>query len=163
DRTDVPDRRGLRHRAPRDCRARWVRSRRARRVAVRLGCVGVAEGPQGRIADGPARAGARRSRAREQRTRGRRAEIRRIRSSIDAPRSNLSYFIEYTERAAGFETLVQAGHEPALKYAFLHGDLRAYHLVTAVDYLQANRERLRIMDAYARATRDVDVVICGQV
>ncbi len=82
---------------------------------------------------------------------------------IDAPRSNLSYFIEYTERAAGFETLVQAGHVPALKYEFLHGDLRAYHLVTAVDYLQANRERLHIMDAYARATRDVDVVICGQV
>src|SRR5262249_19476279 len=72
-------------------------------------------------------------------------------------------FIEYTERAAGFETLVQAGHEPALKYAFLHGDLRAYHLVTAVDYLQANRERLRLMDAYARATHDLDVVISGPV
>jgi Asp-tRNA(Asn)/Glu-tRNA(Gln) amidotransferase A subunit family amidase len=83
--------------------------------------------------------------------------------SLDVPRSDLSYFIEYTERAAGFETLVQAGQEPALKYAFLHGDLRAYHLVTAVDYLQANRERLRIMDAYARAVRDVDVVIGGQV
>jgi Asp-tRNA(Asn)/Glu-tRNA(Gln) amidotransferase A subunit family amidase len=82
---------------------------------------------------------------------------------VDAPRSDLSYFIEYTERAAGFETLVQSGREPELKYAFLHGDLRAYHLVTAVDYLQANRERLRLMDAYARATRDVDVVICGQV
>lgn len=82
---------------------------------------------------------------------------------LDVPRSNLSYFIEYTERAAGFETLVQAGHEPALKYAFLHGDLRAYHLVTAVDYLQSNRERLKIMEAYARATRDVDVVVGGQV
>jgi Asp-tRNA(Asn)/Glu-tRNA(Gln) amidotransferase A subunit family amidase len=82
---------------------------------------------------------------------------------LDTPRTDLNYFIEYTERAAGFETLVQAGHEPALKYAFLHGDLRAYHLVTAVDYMQANRERLRLMDAYARATRDLDVVISGPV
>ncbi len=82
---------------------------------------------------------------------------------VDVPTSDLSYFIEYTERAAGFETLVQSGQEAGLKYAFLHNDLRAYHLVTAVDYLQANRERLRLMDAYARATHDVDVVICGQV
>ncbi|HEY6358255.1 MAG TPA: hypothetical protein VIX35_08415, partial [Vicinamibacterales bacterium] len=45
----------------------------------------------------------------------------------------------------------------------VRNDLRASHLVTAVDYLQANRERLRLMEQYARATREVDVVIGGAV
>ncbi|HUL72832.1 MAG TPA: amidase [Vicinamibacterales bacterium] len=81
---------------------------------------------------------------------------------IDPPKSDLSYFIEYTERAAGFETLVQSGQDAGVVER-VRNDLRAYHLVTAVDYLQANRERLRLMDAYARATRDVDVVVCGGV
>ena len=83
--------------------------------------------------------------------------------AIDVPKSNLSYFIEYTERAAGFETFVQSGRDAGLRSQRVRNDLRAYHLVTAVDYLQANRERLRLMDAYARATREVDVVIGGQV
>lgn len=83
--------------------------------------------------------------------------------TIDPPTSDLSYFIEYTERAAGFETVVTSGEDAGLKAQRVRNDLRAYHLVTAVDYLQANRERLRLMDAYARATQDVDVVIGGAV
>jgi Asp-tRNA(Asn)/Glu-tRNA(Gln) amidotransferase A subunit family amidase len=82
--------------------------------------------------------------------------------AIDPPTSDLSYFIEYTERAAGFEAIVRSGQD-ALVSPRVRNDLRAYHLVTAVDYLQANRERLRLMERYARATRDVDVVIGGAV
>jgi Asp-tRNA(Asn)/Glu-tRNA(Gln) amidotransferase A subunit family amidase len=83
--------------------------------------------------------------------------------TIDPPTSDLSYFIEYTERAAGFEAFVRSGDDAGLVSQRVRNDLRAYHLVTAVDYLQANRERLRLMDLYARATRDVDVVIAGAV
>jgi Asp-tRNA(Asn)/Glu-tRNA(Gln) amidotransferase A subunit family amidase len=83
--------------------------------------------------------------------------------TVDVPTSDLSYFIEYTERAAGFETVVQSGQDAGLRSQRVRNDLRAYHLVTAVDYLQANRERLRLMELYARATRDVDVVIGGSV
>jgi len=83
--------------------------------------------------------------------------------TIDPPTSDLSYFIEYTERAAGFETVVKSGEDAGLKAQRVRNDLRAYHLVTAVDYLQANRERLKLMDAYARATQRVDVVIGGAV
>ncbi len=82
---------------------------------------------------------------------------------IGVPRSDLTYFIEYTERAAGFETFVQRGEDAGLRRQQHRNELRAYHLVTAVDYLQANRERMRLMAAYARATRDVDVVVAGRV
>lgn len=58
---------------------------------------------------------------------------------------------------------MQAGHHASLRLRGVAANLRAYHLVTAVDYLQANRERLRLMEAYARATRGVDVVIGGRV
>jgi Asp-tRNA(Asn)/Glu-tRNA(Gln) amidotransferase A subunit family amidase len=81
---------------------------------------------------------------------------------IEVPTSDLTYFIEYTERAAGFEQVVSSGDDAQLSQR-VRNDLRAYHLVTAVDYLQANRERLQLMDAYARATRDVDVVVSGAV
>jgi Asp-tRNA(Asn)/Glu-tRNA(Gln) amidotransferase A subunit family amidase len=82
---------------------------------------------------------------------------------VDPPTSDLSYFIEYTERAAGFEAFVKSGLDAGLVSQRVRNDLRAYHLVTAVDYLQANRERLRLMEQYARATRDVDVVVGGAV
>jgi Asp-tRNA(Asn)/Glu-tRNA(Gln) amidotransferase A subunit family amidase len=77
--------------------------------------------------------------------------------------SDITYFIEYVERAAGFEEVVHSGEDAGLRAQRVRNDLRAYHLVTAVDYLQANRERLRLMDGYARATSDVDVVISGGV
>lgn len=83
--------------------------------------------------------------------------------SIEPPTSDLSYFIEYTERAAGFEAFVTSGLDAGLVSQRVRNDLRAYHLVTAVDYLQANRERARLMELYARATKDVDVVIGGAV
>lgn len=83
--------------------------------------------------------------------------------SVEVPTSDLTYFIEYTERAAGFETVVTTGADAGLRAQRVRNDLRAYHLVTAVDYLQANRVRLRLMEAYARATKDVDVMVSGPV
>ena len=81
---------------------------------------------------------------------------------IDVPHSDLTYYIEYTERAAGFERFVRDGHASGIRQRHA-SELRAYHLVPAVDYLQANRVRLTLMEAYARATRDVDIVIGGRV
>jgi len=83
--------------------------------------------------------------------------------SVAVPTSDLTYFIEYTERAAGFESVVTSGADAGLRAQRVRNDLRAYHLVTAVDYLQANRVRLRLMEAYARATKDVDVMVSGAV
>jgi Asp-tRNA(Asn)/Glu-tRNA(Gln) amidotransferase A subunit family amidase len=83
--------------------------------------------------------------------------------TIEVPESNLTYFIEYTERAAGFETFVQSGEDRGLRRQRHASELRAYHLVTAVDYLQANRERQRLMVEYARAAAGCDVVIAGRV
>jgi Asp-tRNA(Asn)/Glu-tRNA(Gln) amidotransferase A subunit family amidase len=83
--------------------------------------------------------------------------------TVNVPTSDLTYFIEYTERAAGFETMVTTGADAGLRAQRVRNDLRAYHLVTAVDYLQANRARLRLMEAYARATKDVDVMVSGPV
>ena len=82
--------------------------------------------------------------------------------NIEVPTSDLTYFIEYTERAAGFETVVTTGADAGIAQR-VRNDLRAYHLVTAVDYLQANRVRLRLMEAFARATKDVDVMVSGAV
>ncbi len=83
--------------------------------------------------------------------------------TVEVPTSDLTYFLEYTERAAGFETLVSTGADAGLRAQRVRNDLRAYHLVTAVDYLQASRVRLTLMEAYARATRGVDVMVAGPV
>jgi Asp-tRNA(Asn)/Glu-tRNA(Gln) amidotransferase A subunit family amidase len=83
--------------------------------------------------------------------------------AIEVPQSDLTYFIEYTERAAGFEDFVRSRKDGALRRQRHASELRAYHLVPAVDYLQANRMRMRLMEQYALATRDVDVVLGGRV
>ena len=83
--------------------------------------------------------------------------------TVEVPTSDLTYFIEYTERAAGFEAVVARGEDAGLRAQRVRNDLRAYHLVTAVDYLQANRVRTRLMQAYARATMGVDVMVSGAV
>ena len=77
---------------------------------------------------------------------------------VRLPGGDLSYFIEYVERAAAFESMTARGlykgvSERTGRY------LRAGQLVTAVDYLQANRRRAVIMQNVARAMRDVDAVM----
>ena len=77
---------------------------------------------------------------------------------VKLPGGDLSYFIEYIERAAAFESMTAAGLHTGVS-ARTGRFLRAGQLVTAVDYLQANRRRTVIMQDVARAMGDVDVVM----
>lgn len=77
---------------------------------------------------------------------------------ITLPGGDLSYFIEYVERAAAFEAFTRAGHHAGLRPRTSRF-LRACSLVTAVDYLQANRRRTVIMHDVARVLGTVDAVM----
>jgi Asp-tRNA(Asn)/Glu-tRNA(Gln) amidotransferase A subunit family amidase len=78
---------------------------------------------------------------------------------VELPASNLNFFIEYVERAAGFDGFLREGLDAHLVRP-QHGDeLRANHLVPTVEYLQANRARQRLMEETHEAMKDVDVVL----
>jgi Asp-tRNA(Asn)/Glu-tRNA(Gln) amidotransferase A subunit family amidase len=78
---------------------------------------------------------------------------------LDAfPSGDLSYFIEYTERSAAFDSLIATGFHKGVSERSQRF-LRAGQLVTAVDYLQANRRRAAIMQEVARRMRLVDAVM----
>ena len=77
---------------------------------------------------------------------------------VSMPAGDLSYFIEYTERAAAFDAFTNSGSHKGLRQRTSRY-LRACQLVTAVDYLQANRRRAAIMVDVARAMADVDAVM----
>ena len=77
---------------------------------------------------------------------------------ITLPAGDLSYYIEYVERAAAFDTFTTSGLHAGLRPRTSRY-LRACQLVTAVDYLQANRRRAVIMQDVARAMSGVDVVM----
>jgi len=78
--------------------------------------------------------------------------------ALTLPGGDLSYFIEYVERAAAFDSFTQSGQHKGLRPRTSRY-LRACQLVTAVDYLQANRRRAVIMQAVAQAMSGVDAVI----
>ena len=78
--------------------------------------------------------------------------------AITLPGGDLSYFIEYIERAAAFDSFTTSGLHRGLRPRTSRF-LRAGQLVTAVDYLQANRRRAVIMRDVARAMADVDAVM----
>jgi Asp-tRNA(Asn)/Glu-tRNA(Gln) amidotransferase A subunit family amidase len=77
---------------------------------------------------------------------------------ISLPSGDLSYFIEYVERAAAFDAFTRSGQHTGLRPRTSRY-LRACSLSTAVDYLQANRRRTIIMQEVARALREVDAVM----
>lgn len=77
---------------------------------------------------------------------------------ITLPGGDLSYFIEYVERAAAFDAFTRSGQHAGLRQRTSRF-LRACSLVTAVDYLQANRRRTVIMQEVARAIAEVDAVM----
>lgn len=77
---------------------------------------------------------------------------------IALPSGDLSYFIEYVERAAAFDSFTRRGEHAALRPRTSRY-LRACALTTAVDYLQANRRRTVIMQEVARALSAVDAVM----
>ena len=68
---------------------------------------------------------------------------------VALPSGDLSYFIEYVERAAAFDSLTRDGLHRGVRQR-TGQYLRACQLVTAVDYLQANRRRLAIMADVAK-------------
>lgn len=78
--------------------------------------------------------------------------------AIALPGGDLSYFIEYVERAAAFDSFTRAGLHKGVR-SRTSQYLRACQLVTAVDYLQANRRRLAIMQDVAAAMATVDAVL----
>jgi Asp-tRNA(Asn)/Glu-tRNA(Gln) amidotransferase A subunit family amidase len=77
---------------------------------------------------------------------------------VSLPDGDLSYFIEYIERAAAFDSFTHSGQHKGLRPRTSRY-LRAGQLITAVDYLQANRRRTAIMDEVARVLSRVDVVL----
>ena len=81
---------------------------------------------------------------------------------MDLPASNLNFFVEFVERAAGFTELLRGGLETQLVRPSHGMELRAYHLVPAVEYLQANRMRQRLMEETHQALSEVDVVLSGE-
>lgn len=77
---------------------------------------------------------------------------------VSLPSGDLSYFIEYVERAAAFDSFTRSGRHSGLRPRTSRF-LRACALTTAVDYLQANRRRTVVMQDVARVLRGVDAVM----
>jgi Asp-tRNA(Asn)/Glu-tRNA(Gln) amidotransferase A subunit family amidase len=77
---------------------------------------------------------------------------------VSLPDGDLSYFIEYTERAAAFDSMTRSAFHQGVRTRTSRF-LRACQLVTAVDYLQANRRRAAIMQEVARTLTGVDALM----
>jgi Asp-tRNA(Asn)/Glu-tRNA(Gln) amidotransferase A subunit family amidase len=77
---------------------------------------------------------------------------------VSLPPGDLSYFIEYIERAAAFDSFTTSGRHKGLQPRTSRF-LRACQLVTAVDYLQANRRRLTIMSQVDEVMRRVEALV----
>ena len=78
---------------------------------------------------------------------------------MELPSNDLNYFIEYVERAAGFDEFARTRQDVNLGRQGHRAELRVSHLVPAVEYLQANRIRMLLMQQTARAMEQVDVVV----
>ena len=78
---------------------------------------------------------------------------------VELPSNDLNYFIEYVERAAGFDEFARSRRDVNLRRQGHRAELRASHLVPAVEYLQANRVRMLLMQQTARAMEEIDVVV----
>jgi Asp-tRNA(Asn)/Glu-tRNA(Gln) amidotransferase A subunit family amidase len=78
---------------------------------------------------------------------------------VTLPESDINFFIEYVERGAGFDEFARSGTDAGLVRTRHRAELRVAHLVPAVEYLQANRLRYRLMQEVARAMSEVDVLV----
>jgi len=78
---------------------------------------------------------------------------------VELPTNDLNYFIEYIERSAGFDEFARARKDEHLRRQRHRAELRYSHLVPAVEYLQANRIRMLLMQQVAHVMSDVDVVV----
>jgi Asp-tRNA(Asn)/Glu-tRNA(Gln) amidotransferase A subunit family amidase len=77
---------------------------------------------------------------------------------VSLPSGDLSYFIEYIERAAAFDTFTRSGRHASLRERTSRY-LRACSLTPTVDYLQANRRRTLIMQEVAKTLSAVDALM----
>lgn len=77
---------------------------------------------------------------------------------VSLPGGDLSYYIEYVERAAAFDSFTRSGLHAGLRPRTSRF-LRAGQLITAVDYLQANRRRTAIMQEVALVMASVDILL----
>ena len=78
---------------------------------------------------------------------------------VEIPRDRLIYFIEYVERSAGFDEFKRSRRDENLVRQGHRGELRASHLVPAVEYLQANRIRYLFMQEVAGIMEGLDAVV----
>lgn len=78
---------------------------------------------------------------------------------VELPDSDLNFFIEYIERAAGFDEFVRSGKDEQIVRQHHRWELRVSHMVPAVEYLQANRVRMLRMKETAQAMSDIDVLV----
>jgi len=78
---------------------------------------------------------------------------------VTLPESDLNFFIEYSERAAGFDEFIRTRQDEGMKWKGHRAVLEVAALVPAVEYLQANRVRMLLMEDMARVFTDVDVVV----
>jgi len=79
--------------------------------------------------------------------------------AVEIPRNDLTFFIEFVERAAGFDEFARTRQDVGLRRQNHRGELRVSHLVPAVDYLQANRVRMLLMQEVAEALEGIDVLV----
>ncbi|MEX2530088.1 MAG: amidase [Gemmatimonadota bacterium] len=81
-------------------------------------------------------------------------------TALELPTSALNFWVEYVERAAAFDEVVRSDLEDQIRRMRIGPEMRGvFHLVSGVEYLQANRVRMLLMEEFARATEDVDVVL----
>jgi Asp-tRNA(Asn)/Glu-tRNA(Gln) amidotransferase A subunit family amidase len=78
---------------------------------------------------------------------------------VEIPRNDLTFFIEFVERAAGFDEFARTRQDLGLRRQNHRGELRVSHLVPAVDYLQANRVRMLLMQEVAAALDGIDILV----
>ena len=79
--------------------------------------------------------------------------------AVEIPQNRLIYFIEYVERAAGFQEFTHTRQDVGLRRQNHRGELRVSQLVPAVEYLQANRIRMLLMQEVAEAMDGIDVLV----
>jgi Asp-tRNA(Asn)/Glu-tRNA(Gln) amidotransferase A subunit family amidase len=78
---------------------------------------------------------------------------------VKLPESDINFFIEYTERSAGFDEFIRTRQDEGIRWKGHRGVLQVAHLVPAVEYLQANRVRMLLMEEMARVMSDIDVIV----
>ncbi len=78
---------------------------------------------------------------------------------VELPESDLNFFIEYTERSAGFDEFIRTRQDEGMRWKGHRAVLQVAHLVPAVEYLQANRVRMLLMEEMAGVMSDIDVIV----